>query len=188
MNTVDAKTYRPRADSLAAQVVAFFAKHPEEELHISDIAMKFDVASSGIHTNLKTAVDCDLLKRNNSLYSAGVNIEWAPYPAHGATASAPIAPTPKAAPRGHASPRLHLDIATLKVETGVPCVPFNGVKGESKWEPLFAKLTAANQSIPLPGHVKGALAAAIILRNKKNNGTFRVAMTGANEARIWRIA
>jgi hypothetical protein len=183
MNTIDAKTYRPRADSLAAQVVAFFAKHPEEDLHISDIAIKFDAAKPSIHACLKAAVDCDLLKRNNSLYSAGVNIEWAPESAHGTAAAAP-----KAAPRGHASPRLHLDISKLQVETGVPYVPFNTVKGQSKWEPLFAKLTAAGQSVPLPGHMKGALAAAILLRNKQKNGTFRIAMTSANEARIWRTA
>lgn len=188
MNTIDAKTYRPRADSLAAQVVAFFANHPEEDLHISDIAIKFDAEKPSVHACLRAAVDCDLLKRNNSLYSAGVNIEWAAESAHGATASAPTTPTPKAAPRGHASPRLHLDISTLKVETGVPYVPFNTVKGQSKWEPLFAKLTAAGQSVPLPGHLKGALAAAILLRNKQKNGTFRIAMTSANEARIWRTA
>lgn len=185
MNTVDAKTYSPRADTLPARVIAFFAKHPEEELHISDIAIKFEVAKPSIHVCLKAAVDCDLLKRNNSLYSAGINIEWA---GEGITAAAPAAPAPKSAPRGHASPRLHLDIARLEVQTGVPCVPFNGIKGQSKWEPLFAKLTAADQSIKLPGHVKGALAAAIIIRNKQKNGTFRVAMTGSNEARIWRIA
>lgn len=183
MNIVDAKTYRPRADSLAAQVVAFFAKHPEEELHISDIAIKFEAEKPSVHACLKAAVDCDLLKRNNSLYSAGTNIEWAPG-IHDGTAAA----APKTAPRGHASPRLHLDIAKLQVETGVPYVPFNTVKGQSKWEPLFAKLTAAGQSVPLPGHMKGALAAAILLRNKQKNGTFRIAMTSANEARIWRTA
>lgn len=183
MNTVDAKTYSPRADSLPARVVAFFAKHPEEELHISDIAMKFDVPSSGIHSNLKPAVDCDLLKRNNSLYSAGQAIDLA---TPVAVAHAPAAaPRQKPAPKGYSSPRHHVDVKQLKVDIGVPCITHNG-KGLSKWAPLFAKLTAADQSIAIPGHIKGALAAAVFIRNKQKNGTFRVAMTGCGEARIWR--
>ena len=78
MSSIDAKTYRPHTGSLPAQVLAFFKHHPEEELHISDITIKFDVPPASVHAALKDAVSSDLLKRNNNLYSAGTCIGDAP--------------------------------------------------------------------------------------------------------------
>ena len=184
MSSIDTKITYPSADNLPARVVAFFINHPEEELHISDIAMKFDVSSNIVHAGLKDAVGSDLLKRNNSLYSAGARICDAPSTFFEvANRSA----APKTGPRGFNSPRLHLDMDALTVETDVPVIPVNGVKGESKWEPLFNKFTGTGQSIAIPGKIKAALAAAVSIRNKLGKGKFRVAMTGADEARIWRI-
>ena len=184
MSSIDAKTYRPHTGSLPAQVLAFFKHHPEEELHISDITIKFDVPTASVHAALKDAVSSDLLKRNNSLYSAGVSIGET----LAVVVSSPrLLPVPKTGPRGYNSPRLNLDMAALIVETDVPVIPVNGVKGESKWEPLFNKFTEAGQSIAVPGKVKAALAAAIGIRNKLGKGKFRVAMTGADVARVWRI-
>ena len=184
MSSIDAKTYRPHTGSLPGRVLAFFKHHPEEELHISDITIKFDVPTASVHAALKDAVSSDLLKRNNSLYSAGACIGDAP---NTVASSSYLSAVPKTGPRGYNSPRLNLDMAALIVETDVPVIPVNGVKGESKWEPLFSKFTEAGQSIAVPGKVKAALAAAIGIRNKLGKGKFRVAMTGADVARVWRI-
>lgn len=89
--------------------------------------------------------------------------------------------------KGFASPRYTLDISKLQVEEGVPFMKINGPT-VGKWEPIFQKLEKPDQSIALPGHLRGALASAVRTRNKQNKGMFRVAMTGPGQARIWRLA
>ena len=184
--TLTARTYTPRADSLAACVIDFFRRaDDDEELHLSDIVLKFDAPKESIHALLKDAVTLDILKRNNSLYSAGPQI--------GAKADCPPAAvglvTPPIATRktGYTSNRKHLDFKALQVDDDVPYLP-QARRGSCKYDPLFARLTKPGQSTAIPGDTKGALAAAIIKRNKTGPGTFKVAMTGATEARVWRIA
>lgn len=187
--------YKPRAGSLPAQVVWFFTSNPDEQLALSDIEEKFDAVRGNIHTLLALAIDAQLLVRARNddgeyIYSAGPAIgkpaqEVAP------TASAPVAadaPRKVRGPvKGFASPRYSLDISKLQVEEGVPFMKING-PAVGKWEPIFEKLEKPDQSIALPGHLRGALASAVRTRNKQNKGTYRVAMTGPNEARIWRLA
>lgn len=187
--------YKPRAGSLPAQVVWFFTNNPDEQLALTDIEEKFDAVRGNIHTLLALAIEAQLLVRTSNedgeyLYSAGLAI------GKPAQEAAPAAPPPPAAdvPRktrgpvkGFASPRYSLDISKLKVDEGIPFMKMNG-PSESKWEPLFRKLTGPDQSIELPGHLRGALASAVRTRNKEHKGTFRVAMTGPSQARIWRLA
>lgn len=187
--------YKPRTGSLAAQVSWFFLQNPDEQLGLSEITEKFDAVRGNIHTLLAPSIAAQLLVRTRNedgdyIYSAGPAIH------NPAKDAVPDAPAPAAAdtPRktrgpvkGFASPRYSLDIRTLKVEEGIPFMKMNG-PAESKWEPLFRKLTQPDQSIALPGHLRGALASAVRNRNKENKGTFRVAMTGPGQARIWRLA
>jgi hypothetical protein len=81
---------------------------------------------------------------------------------------------------------LVFDFDALKVEEGIPFVPRSTPEG--RWEPLFRKLTKPGQSVQMPRHLKGALAAAALNRKKKGKpGEYRVASTG-EACRIWRIA
>lgn len=186
MSIPSVKNYTPRTDSLTGRVIAFFQRNPEEELGLEEIHDKFDATRGNIHTQLGQAVDAGLLLRDRNhdgdyIYRAG--------PAMGTPAPTPASmPGAPPAPKGYASPRHFLDLAALQVDEGVPCILFNGNRAQSKWEPLFAKLTKPTQSIAVPSHIKGALAAAANKRNKEKRGTFRVAMTGPGEARIWRVA
>lgn len=187
--------YKPRAGSLAAQVSWFFVQNPDEQLGLNEITEKFDAVRGNIHTLLAPSIGAQLLVRTRNddgeyIYTAGPAIH------NPAKDAAPVAPPPVEAEaprktrgpvRGFASPRYTLDISTLKVDEGIPFMKMNG-PSESKWEPLFRKLTQPNQSIALPGHLRGALASAVRTRNKENKGTYRVAMTGPNQARIWRLA
>lgn len=175
-------TYSPKPDSFPARVIAYFRRVPDEEMSVEDLALKFDIERSGIHTNLKPAVEHDMLKRDGSIYSAGKNIGTA----EPGTKLADL-PRRKSATAGLTSPRLALDLALLKVEEGVPC-PAGNKLGISKWDDLFTKLAKAGQSIAVPADVKGALAAEANKRNKKKLGTFRVHKTSATQARIWRTA
>ncbi len=180
-------TYTPRADSLAAQVINFFRHNPDEELALDDIQEKFTCTRGNIHTLLKPAVEAALLFRGQNadsewLYAKGLNLQAE------ALAMPEIVARKAPPPKGHASPRHHIDLNALKVEDNVPLAMLNGMNGVGKWDPLFDKLAKPGQSVAVPGHVKGALAAAAIKRNKQNKGSYRVAMTGPDEARIWRVA
>lgn len=173
-------SYAPRADSLAARVIAFFRRaDPDEELHLSDIALKFDTPKESIHAALKEAVTLDILKRNNSIYSAGPQLGSPPPPGD--------APPIKTRTAGYTSARKHIDFDRLTVDDHVPYLA-QAPRHGNKYDPLFQKLGKAGQSIAVPGDMKGALSAAINKRNKTKQGTFRVAMTSATEARVWRIA
>jgi hypothetical protein len=182
-------TYTQRADRLAAQVINFFRHNADEELMLDDIQEKFSATRGNIHTLLKPAVEAGLLFRGQDaggewVYAKGAklqaNLNAMPEPVQRAIA----------APKGHASPRHSIDIDALKVEDGIPVAMTNGnAPGVSKWDPLFAKLTKAGQSVAVPGHVKGAIAAAIARRKKdKAPGNYCVAMTGNGEARVWKTA
>ncbi|MFZ3141177.1 hypothetical protein [Polaromonas sp.] len=193
-------TYKPRAGSLPAQVIYFFTNNPDEQLGLSEITEKFDAVRGNIHTLLALSIDAKLLVRTRNedgeyIYSAGPAIGKTVEDAAAPAAAPPVRDLAAAAAKsralgpvkGFASPRYTLDISQLKVEEGIPCMKINGPL-ESKWEPLFQKLEKPNQSIALPGYLRGALSTAVRTRNKQNKGTYRVAMTGPGQVRIWRLA
>jgi len=184
--------YRPRADSLAAQCIAFFRANPDEHLLLDDMTDKFGCVRGNIHTLLKPAVEARLLQRARNedgeyIYQRGSAIDSAPADAN------PPPLTGKPSPRGYSSAPVNLDIAALQVDDSVPYTPHCNNTGVSKWDPLFDKLSKIGQSVAVPGHTKAALAAAALVRNKRerkaNTGReYRVAMTGPGQARVWRVA
>ncbi len=180
--------YIPQAGSLPDRVAAYFRRLPDEELSVKDIVVKYQADQSNVHTQLKLAVDRGLLARDGQIYSAGEHINQggetpAAVPPH--LQSALIsAPTRPGKPKGqHAL----INIAALKVDDDVPLVAWNRA-GQSKWEPLFAKLVKTGQSIEVPRHVSAAIAAAMHKRHKDHPQRFRVAATSPETARIWRTA
>lgn len=75
-------SYLPQPDSFAARVCTFFAKNIEDELAVSDIRLKFDLASArGINSDLEPCVAAGLLsvakKGMNAIYSAGPQLAHA---------------------------------------------------------------------------------------------------------------
>lgn len=176
--------YTPRSDSLAAQVVAFFRANPDERLTADDVAQKWDVNRKSVHTLLARSLDVQLLQREQS-----TDGEWI----YAAGAMLPMTAVPEPKPArsskafGFSSPRHAFDLDAAEVEEDVPYMP-GGIKGQSKWGPLFDKLEKPGQSIAIPGQVKSAVAAAAIKRNAEKRGTFRVQMTGPDAARVWRVA
>lgn len=181
-----------RADSLAARVIGFFQHNPDEELDLEAITEKFDATRGNIHTLLAPATQAGALQRERNkdgdyIYKAGKAMPVQHY-APQASATAPTKPAKKAA-SGYQSPRQELDLDALEVEDDVPYDSRGHKKGVFKWQPLFSKLTKPGQSIAIPGHMRGAVGAAAGKVNKeKVHGSFRVAMTGTDTARIWRVA
>jgi len=180
-------TYTPRAGSLASQVIGFFRHNPDEELLLDDITDKFDATRGNIHTLLADAVKADLLARYRNadgdyVYKPGT--ACGVYAVPDVTIAATVAKA-KAADAQMAA----IDFDALQVDDGVAYQPAAGVKGFSKWDPLFARLTKAGQSVELPQALHGRLSAESNKRNKKagDTKTWAISRTSADTCRLWRL-
>lgn len=186
------KPYRPQADSLASQVIAFFKSNPGEALTLEDIITKFDATRGNIHTALGPSVVVGYLVRamdedSEYTYEAGPKIKDAVVePAAPALPKGPNSAFPRHAAKSITNAPKMVDIDTLVVETGVPYTR-GGINGGGKWDPLFKKLSKKGQSLTIPGHVKAAVAAAAIKYNKTHPGNYRLAMVDKATARLWRL-
>ena len=81
-----------------------------------------------------------------------------------------------------------IDFAALQVDEGVPYHPVSGVKGFNKWDPLYARLTKAGQSVELPRALRDRLFTECGKRNKKTGAkTWAISSTGADTCRLWRL-
>lgn len=197
------KPYTPQANSAIGRICAFFATNPDEELTPVDISAKFGVSRAGVHTLLSPALQAALLTRrrdDDGEYFYGKGPE-ASSPAKPSSSSVDIDKVhrpkqPPTQPPTHqpahqpsfSAPRQHLDLDQLVVETHVPYLP-DGMPGSDKWAPLFDKLGKPGHSVAVPAHVKSALTAAAAKRNKAAGKVhFRVAKTGPEQARVWRVA
>ena len=179
-------TYTPRAGSLASQVIGFFRHNPDEELLLDDITDKFDCTRGNIHTLLKDAVEAALLARYRNddgdyVYKPGA--ACGTYATPDVTIAATVAKT-KAADAQLAA----IDFAALQVDEGVAYHPVSGVKGFNKWNPLFARLTKAGQSVELPRALRDRLFTECGKRNKKTGAkTWAISSTGPDTCRLWRL-
>ena len=179
-------TYTPRAGSLASQVIGFFRHNPDEELLLDDITDKFDATRGNIHTLLKDAVEAALLARYRNddgdyVYKPGA--ACGTYATPDVTIAATVAKT-KAADAQLAA----IDFAAIQVDEGVPYHPVSGVKGFNKWDPLFARLTKAGQSVELPRALRDRLFTECGKRNKKTGAkTWAISSTGPDTCRLWRL-
>ena len=185
------KPYTPNTGSLAAQVVGFFTNNVDEHLTLADITDKFDCTRGNIHTLLRSALESGLLLRDRDedgdyIYRRGPQAGPAPELAVPPQRVA-VGKRTRNSPSGYTSTRKLLDLSALKVDEHVPYMgPLR--KAASKWDPLFDKLAKPGQSVAIPSHCKSALTAAAYTRNKKKQGTYQVAATGPDEARVWRTA
>lgn len=183
------KTYKPQAGSLASQVIGFFQNNRDEHLTLDDITEKFACTRGNVHTLLRLACDAgqlvrardedgDYIYKRGPLMAAvcGVDID------HVRQQRAKLG-----RPSGFTSARKIIDIDALQVDDDVPFMPLES-RGTSKWDPLFAKLCKVGQSVAIPADCKSALSAAVLGRNKKKLGTFKVALTEPGQARVWRTA
>ena len=169
-------TYTPRAGSLASQVIGFFRHNPDEELLLDDITDKFDATRDNIHTLLARYrnADGDYVYKPSAACDAYANVTIAATVAKAKAADAQMAA---------------IDFDALQVDDGVAYQPAAGVKGFSKWDPLFARLTKAGQSVELPQALHGRLSAESNKRNKKagDTKTWAISRTSADTCRLWRL-
>lgn len=142
-------SYRPREGSLPDRVCRYFAANPDEELSVSDIVLKFDVADrKNLNTMLNLPVASGLLARiNGSSYRAGPRIndmmieeeppQILPGPDTPVSAFGLLANAAKTQQRRKAAPPLDVDAIELKKATPPP--PRHGNEG-TNWSRLFARM------------------------------------------------
>ena len=181
------KTYTPRADSLPARVLAYFADNPDEELTRADISRKFDCNVSSVQASLKTAVDAGAL-----VWIQNEDLEWVYRPGTNSVANPfrALAGTNPASAPAAALPAL---LATLAVDDHVPVNKPKPSQAEH-WAPLFDKLAKPGQSIAVPTEWRRALSREATRRNRlvKDQATpaptFKVGPDHDRPAaRIWRL-
>lgn len=111
--------YKPRGNSLAARVIAFFQANPDEELYPSDIAAKWGVSGKNVFNQLKPALNAGFVTRTpdeagEHYYTAGPHLHEVPAakPAH-APAPQAISATLESAP-DRIVVEIHLHIHTAE--------------------------------------------------------------------------
>lgn len=182
-------TYTPKAGSLAEQVVNYFRLHPTAKLTIDEIRSQFTYKGNAVLA-LGAALTYGLIQRADGFdgaFGAGPKLPGIVNP------SAISKPNtkgglPHGAKRGHL-PALDLD--ALQVESGIEVPTHNMRRGESRWEPLLAKLTKVGDSMQLPREYNGTVLTYTKKRIKLrpvDTSRFKLGLDLQNVNRIWRIA
>lgn len=180
-------TYTPKAGSLAEKVVNYFRLHPTHKLDIDAISERFGFTGNVVAALDKACFHGLVERRLSNEFTAGPNLPGIVNP------SAISTPKDKGgsrlgAKRGHLPP---LDLSTLKVEQGIEVPTHHVSRGESRWEPLLAKLANVGDSMQLPEQYKGTLLTYTRKRIKQrphDPERFKIGLDLKGLSRIWRIA
>lgn len=182
-------TYKPAPNSKPAKVLAFFRANPDEELQPDDVAEKFGILRSQVHTLLRPAREAELLQRNRDVlgdyvYVAGPALlaqlsrpstgetseqkqpAGTETPAEPATKTvaetAPPAPGPGQDGKPTRPRRSAVHTAPNFDDVVVrKGVPIPVMKGHigAKWKPLFDRAQAPGDSVEFDGQYHGAVSA-----------------------------
>lgn len=179
--------YVPRANSLAARLVEFFGKNPEERLSRQDIGLKFDVANtSGLEGNLAAAISHGLIaKTGPAEYGAGPELLASlgqPEPTSGFKAW--LANKSLEAVKGRGAGAPLPDPAALVIESGVP-IPEPLSELTLRFAARFAEMKVGD-SFPCTHDVAKVLITSASKWGKGLGRRFVMRRTTSTEARIWR--
>lgn len=165
--------FHPEPGSPTARVLDLMARNPEDGYSNSDLALKFQVKSAAWPPLLAKAKAMGLVaytaqgEDEPKVWCAGPNLAaWmaarSATPATGGTAAPSQAATQERKCGGTRPLLPALDLATLKVDYGVPVAPRRiGKPGDSRWTPVLDLLTKPGDSLPLPMPYKAAVYAHI---------------------------
>ena len=186
--------YRPRADTLPAQVVAFFTRNPDEELTLDDISDKFDCTRGNIHTQLGKCIEHNLLKRGQNkdgeyAYTRGPNCpkqDGVDMDAvHNATQARLLTTAINKGKPGTVITVLP-DPNQVMVDDGIPIPTVTNGKARRSWTPLLTRLKPS-QSAALPLAAKFTLLRDITDLHKAHAPRYTVrTFKDQNQLRVWR--
>jgi hypothetical protein len=201
---MDNTPFYPPSGTLGAQVCAYFRGNPEESLSVADIVCKFDAERGQVVPLLAGCVTQALLTRvkvgTAYTFSAGPALPLGPVPAHNTAQVWPfatMADTPLVSPQfpaKKARPKLRghlpaLDVDKLKIDTNIkPLARMSGI-GDTRYDPIFNRLTAPGQSTELPIMYQGSINKAAT-KYRKHNPAIKISVRkmSATACRVFRIA
>ncbi|APW38995.1 hypothetical protein RD110_18755 [Rhodoferax koreense] len=154
---------------LASRLVQFFEQNPDEVLTLPDIAAKFGVHQSSIHTHLAGALrTAQLVRRSDPehgyVYQGPASKAFKPKDLMPAPAEPPVAASAAAtaAPRRKALRWEVPDLATLPIRDGLPRP---NRRREVDWTPLLDRLKP-NRQCDLPAGAHSSLRKAVTQRHQ----------------------
>lgn len=162
-------TYTARKGTLPAKMIEYFKRNPDEELTRSDIAAKFNVASSAIDAGLAVAIDAGAIRQRNNEEMVRV---W-------------VAGTASVRKSRGELPALP-DPDSLVIESGVP-IPEPRKGATAAYVGLFSKLKPG-ESFTVSKAVSKRVLDTATRWGKKNDGKFALRAVDDTTARIWRTA
>ncbi len=158
-------SYTPQAGSMVSKLIDFFNINGDEELTASDIAEKFGVGASGVHTNLFNAIEAHLIVRKKNEDGEYVYAHPAAASTKGQKAE-PAMPARSGSPftahltvpvKQKRQPPISIDLATLELEEGVPVTT---ARQSLDWPGLFNRMKPG-QSCVLPRSAYSSCAKAM---------------------------
>lgn len=159
------------------------------------LVQQFGFASASIVTKgLEPAVHAHLLVftqgEKSMVYQAGPRLAaWA-----GNEPAAPAMPQPPATPKPKRKPAVRLpdiDPAKLKVRANAPIPPVRtgrGVKGQTRWDPVFEQLQKVGSSVEIERCYYSAIAKAAQTYAKRTGQKLTVRHINPTHFGVWRTA
>lgn len=194
--------YVPQPDSVAGRVCAWFrdSDNRDEELTVSDIALKFGAKRSSVITLLNNAIASDMLRRIVSsdktqwVIVAGANLHACADARDGQEGSAasqtqsPRSPTVTGGDRISRGMLPVLESSRYPVVHNVPCPPPRaGISGTSKYSELLRALARPGDSRQgIPASHRGAVSKACDKIGKQLGRRFVCRSAGDGTFGIWR--
>lgn len=175
--------YMPQPSSLAALVVAYFARLPDEELSARDIAAKWSIDPHNLAHRLQSAVDAGLLMRDGSVYSAGPQIgriDLSP----GAVMQSSAAPL-----RRQITVAPPIDMDAIKFEDGysLNAAQGDGVRRSDLWREKLLTMRAG-KSFAIDIAHRNTIAPAMTQLHKEGHGKFAIRTVDAQTIRVFCVA
>ena len=166
---MSASTYTPKPDTLAARVVAYFKRLPDESLSVQDIGIKWCTDDKNVVVQLHRAVEAGLLQKDGKVFSVGPNLGNVDLSPHALLMFA-------APPAGRGNARTTIDIESIEFEEA-PAGLESPVKNHDRW---VAKLRTmpAGKSFKAPGQYRHALRTAVTDLHKQGGWKLSVLKEG----------
>jgi DNA-binding MarR family transcriptional regulator len=183
--------YVPVVGSLPARTIMYFAANPEEEMYTRDLALKFDANPSGIAAGLAKSIEAGYISRSGGRQS-GEGAVYSAGPKLGEIAAA-IQAAAQAPALTFGAPRRHrrlapLNVAELKVETGVEIQSVRRDKGHTVYDAAFDKLEAVGQSFAVPIGYRESMKKAAQAYQKRTGHKLAIVTVSIDQARVHRTA
>ena len=198
-----ARSYTPRAGSLPARVIQFFAANRDETMGSADIAQKFDTPAGTVSTLLQSALAADFVGKQGDQWCAGDDIDQAPdfgklaaidRTVHNAStstgahnpfaAASAIVKTTKA--RAQVARLAAPDLSLIQIDQGIELV--GRFAKTNVWAPLFDALSAPGQSTVIQPDWRKSIKVEATKRQRAQQGSWQIGIDAQGNTRILRTA